>query len=63
MIFPAKALSCGDCVELPGFGSFTVKNRRPRIGCNPRTRIEVSVAEKYVPFFRTAKDMYLRLVS
>ena len=55
------AMSKGDRVELRGFGAFSVKNRPARTGRNPRTGTQVSVAEKYVPFFKTGKEMRERL--
>jgi integration host factor subunit beta len=55
------ALARGDRVELRGFGAFTVKHRAPRVGRNPRTGAAVSVAEKFVPFFKTGKDLRERL--
>ncbi|MBK1623344.1 MULTISPECIES: integration host factor subunit beta [Hyphomicrobiales] len=55
------ALCRGDRVELRGFGAFSVKNRPARTGRNPRTGEAVSVSEKYVPFFKTGKEMRLRL--
>ena len=33
----SSALARGDRVELRGFGAFSVKNREPRAGRNPRT--------------------------
>ena len=56
-----EALARGDRVELRGFGAFTVKHRAPRVGRNPRTGAAVSVAEKFVPFFKTGKDLRERL--
>jgi integration host factor subunit beta len=56
-----EALARGDRVELRGFGAFTVKHRAPRVGRNPRTGASVSVSEKYVPFFKTGKDLRERL--
>lgn len=56
-----SALSRGDRVELRGFGAFTVKHRAPRIGRNPRTGASVEVGEKYVPFFKTGKELRERL--
>jgi integration host factor subunit beta len=56
-----SALSRGDRVELRGFGAFTVKHRAPRTGRNPRTGTSVSVAEKFVPFFKTGKELRDRL--
>lgn len=56
-----EALARGERVELRGFGAFSVKNRPPRVGRNPRTGDKVSVEEKFVPFFKTGKDMRERL--
>lgn len=55
------ALSRGDRVELRGFGAFSVKNRPARIGRNPRTGVAVQVEEKWVPFFKTGKELRERL--
>jgi len=55
------ALSRGDRVELRGFGAFSVKNRPARVGRNPRTGQKVAVARKFVPFFKTGKEMRERL--
>jgi integration host factor subunit beta len=56
-----SALSRGDRVELRGFGAFTVKYRAARQGRNPRTGAPVPVDEKYVPFFKTGKELRERL--
>lgn len=56
-----KALARGDRVELRGFGAFSVKYRQARIGRNPRTGATVDVSEKYVPFFKTGKELRERL--
>lgn len=56
-----NALRRGDRVELRGFGAFSVKRRPARIGRNPRTGESVSVAEKFVPFFKTGKELRERL--
>jgi len=55
------ALSRGDRVELRGFGAFTVRSRRARTGRNPRTGEQVMVSERYVPFFKSGKDIRERL--
>jgi len=57
------ALANGDRVELRGFGAFSVKNRQPRLGRNPKTGESVSVEEKWVPFFKTGKELRERLNS
>ena len=56
-----SALSRGDRVELRGFGAFSVKRRPERVGRNPRTGEAVHVQEKYVPFFKTGKELRERL--
>ncbi|HLT79363.1 MAG TPA: integration host factor subunit beta [Ferrovibrio sp.] len=57
----ANALSRGDRVELRGFGAFSVKRRPSRTGRNPRTGAAVEVAEKFVPFFKTGKELRQKL--
>jgi integration host factor subunit beta len=56
-----EALHRGDRVELRGFGSFSAKLRGARQGRNPRTGAAVPVAQKAVPYFKTAKEMRKRL--
>jgi integration host factor subunit beta len=55
------ALARGERVELRGFGAFTVKHRTARQGRNPRTGDSVSVDEKFVPFFKTGKELREKL--
>ena len=55
------ALAGGNRVELRGFGAFSVKNRPSRSGRNPRTGEAVFVEEKWVPFFKTGKELRERL--
>ncbi|MCR9122189.1 MAG: integration host factor subunit beta [Phyllobacteriaceae bacterium] len=54
-------LAEGNRVELRGFGTFSVKNRPAREGRNPRTGEKVMVEEKWVPFFKTGKELRNRL--
>jgi integration host factor subunit beta len=55
------ALTRGDRVELRGFGAFSVKHRPSRTGRNPRTGDQVDVTEKFVPYFKTGKELRSRL--
>lgn len=57
----SEALSRGDRVELRGFGAFSVKRRDARVGRNPRTGESVHVSEKFIPFFKTGKQLRERL--
>ena len=56
-----KALQAGDKVELRGFGSFRCRDRRPRLGRNPKTGEVVAVCAQTVPFFKTGKMLQARL--
>lgn len=51
------ALARGDRVELRGFGAFSVKERGSRTGRNPRTGESVEVDAKYIPYFKTGKQL------
>lgn len=56
-----RALKKHERVELRGFGAFTVKQRDPREGRNPKTGEKVKVAAKAVPFFKSGKSLLDRL--
>ena len=56
-----EALRRGDRVELRGFGAFSVKIREARQGRNPKTGAIVAVAKKAIPYFKTGKEMRVRL--
>src|SRR5260370_35910082 len=50
------ALARGERIEIRGFGSFGVKQRRAREGRNPRTGQPVAIEDKRIPIFRTGKE-------
>ena len=52
-----RALRSGDMVEIRGFGSFHTRQRRGRVGRNPRTGAKVKVPPKSIPFFKTGKEL------
>lgn len=56
-----EALARGDRVELRGFGAFSVRQRKARMGRNPRTGEAVEVEAKSVPFFRPGKELRARV--
>ncbi|MEQ8665027.1 MAG: integration host factor subunit beta [Rhodospirillales bacterium] len=56
-----EALANGDRVELRGFGAFSVKQRGARVGRNPRTGEAVQVSEKFIPYFKTGKQLREKL--
>ena len=56
-----NALADGNRVELRGFGAFSVKERGARTGRNPRTGESVSVPAKFIPYFKTGKQLREKL--
>jgi integration host factor subunit beta len=52
-----RALQQTDKVEIRGFGSFHIRQRRPRMGRNPKTGATVQVPSKKVPFFKPSKEL------
>jgi len=52
-----EALARGDKVQLVGFGTFEVKERAARVGRNPRTGEEISIAATKVPVFKAGKAL------
>jgi integration host factor subunit beta len=56
-----RALAEGDKVELRGFGSFRVKERKSRTARNPRTGASVFVPAKVVPYFKASNELKARV--
>jgi integration host factor subunit beta len=52
-----RALRSGDKVEIRGFGSFHTRQRRARIGRNPKTGSRVEVPPKNIPFFKPSREL------
>ncbi len=50
-----NALCEGDKVQIAGFGTFKVKERKERTGRNPRTKAEIIVPASKAPAFVPAK--------
>ena len=48
------ALAKGDSVSLVGFGTFSVRHKKSRIGRNPKTGIEVPITERNVVSFSSS---------
>jgi len=51
-----EVLSEGQRIEIRGFGVFTVKDRKPRKGRNPRTGDVVEIPGYKDPNFKFSKD-------
>ena len=51
------ALKKGDKIEVRGFGSFRIRQRKPRTGRNPKSGASVEVPAKRVPYFKPSKEL------
>src|SRR3989442_15350489 len=51
------SLRSGDKIEVRGFGSFRTRQRKPRVGRNPKTGDRVDVPAKKIPFFKPSKEL------
>lgn len=52
-----RSLRDGDKIEIRGFGSFRTRERRPRVGRNPKTGARVEVPAKRIPYFKPSKEL------
>jgi integration host factor subunit beta len=51
------SLRAGQKIELRGFGSFRLRNRKSRTGRNPKTGEKVEVPSKKIPYFKPGKEL------
>jgi integration host factor subunit beta len=56
-----RAMGQGRRVELRGFGTFSLKHKAPRTGRNPRNGTTVVLGERRLAYFRSGKEMRVRL--
>lgn len=59
----AEALKRGDKLTLPGFGTFSVAWRAPRVGRDPRTGKTVRIAACWAAAFKPGKTLKRALRS
>jgi len=52
-----ESLRHGEKIELRGFGSFRIRNRKSRLGRNPKTGEKVEVPPKRIPYFKPGKEL------
>ncbi len=57
----SNSLIAGNRVELRGFGAFSIKKRRARLGRNPRNGDAVTIEEKNAPIFKIGKRLFERM--
>jgi len=53
----SKALKGGNRVQITGFGTFESKQRKARMGRNPRTGQAIHIAATKTPGFRAGKGL------
>lgn len=58
-----EAIKDGDKVEIRGFGSFKVREKKSKVGRNPKTGHKVEVPEKKVPHFKPGKEIKESLIN
>ena len=59
----SRALSDGKHLEIRGFGTFKVRERRARRARNPRSGSEVMVPAKLVPVFKPSKELKAQIMG
>ena len=52
-----NSLKKGERIEIRGFGSFSLRYRKPRVGRNPKSGESVNIDERYVPHFKPGKNL------
>jgi len=52
-----EAIQKGEKIEIRGFGSFRTRQRKGRVGRNPKTGEKVEVPAKRIPFFKPSKEL------
>jgi integration host factor subunit beta len=57
----SEALAQGQRIEIRGFGSFSLNDRPPRVGRNPKSGEKVMVPAKRVPHFKAGKELRQRV--
>ena len=50
-----QALKSGEKIKISGFGNFEVKNKKERIGRNPKTNEEIKIPPRKVVTFKTSQ--------
>ncbi|MXO93493.1 integration host factor subunit alpha [Erythrobacter arachoides] len=56
-----EAMSDGENVKISGFGSFVLRDKKERVGRNPKTGIEVPITPRRVMTFRSSQKLKERI--
>ena len=57
------ALSEGQNVKISGFGSFILRDKKERVGRNPKTGVEVPITPRRVMTFRASQKLKERIAE
>lgn len=58
-----RALEAGENVKLSGFGTFILRDKRERVGRNPKTGEEVPITARRVLTFRPSQSLRDRVAK
>lgn len=58
-----SALAAGHKVKLTGFGTFSLRDKRQRIGRNPKTGVEVPITPRRVLSFKASQSVRDRIAG
>ncbi|WP_338445546.1 integration host factor subunit alpha [Pelagerythrobacter marensis] len=58
-----EAMSNGENVKISGFGSFVLRDKKERIGRNPKTGVEVPITPRRVITFRASQLLKDRIAK
>lgn len=57
------AMASGENVKISGFGSFILRDKRERVGRNPKTGVEVPITPRRVMTFRASQKLKDRIAK
>jgi len=57
LVHMCSAMSEGENVKISGFGSFVLRDKKERVGRNPKTGIEVPITPRRVLTFRASQKL------
>lgn len=57
------SMSDGENVKISGFGSFVLRDKKERVGRNPKTGVEVPITPRRVMTFRASQKLKERIAQ
>ena len=58
-----QAMSSGENVKISGFGTFVLRDKKERVGRNPKTGVEVPITPRRVMTFRASQLLKERVAN